>query len=265
MNRAYLVGKLCKKTNRLKLNDKAYVDLLIPPNQELLLKDVSTSQFIQITGDVWGHPSRQRSATVRVASINTFAAEPTPSSFVVLNMEKLYWDHYTSFNSQSFIHGHLTNAQSVWVRMPLTESRWAKTVGGILGRTGSADLWLTFRGNSELHCMSVAEDRTDIEDCKGLPGTTELKNKKKKSNRAGIPPKLRHEIFQRDEFTCQHCGASPRKDLSVVIEVDHIVPVSKGGGNEPSNLQTLCDKCNAGKSNSMPLSVDDPWLARQAA
>lgn len=265
MNRAYLVGNFCKQTNRLKVNDGAYVDLLIPPNKEFFLKDISSSQFIQITGDIWRHPSRQKSVTVRVAVINKFAADPTPSSFVVLNMEKFCWNHYGSFNSQSFVQGLATNAQPVWVKMPLIESRWAKTVGDILNRAGSADLWLTFRNHSELHCLSIAEDRTSSENCLALPGTSNPKTEKKKSNRAGIPPKLRHEIFQRDEFICQHCGASPRKDPSVAIEVDHIVPVSKGGTNEKSNLQTLCNICNAGKGNSMPREINDPWFEQKAS
>ena len=48
-------------------------------------------------------------------------------------------------------------------------------------------------------------------------------------------------VFDRDHYTCQHCGA--RKGLTV----DHIVPVSKGGTNDPDNLRTLCGPCNSSK------------------
>jgi len=55
--------------------------------------------------------------------------------------------------------------------------------------------------------------------------------------------------MQRDKFTCQHCGASPAKNPSVELHLDHIVPWSKGGETTYENLQILCSKCNLGKSN----------------
>jgi hypothetical protein len=263
MNRAYLVGQLCKRTHSLKVNDGASVDLLIPPSKESFLKDISASQIIQVTGDVWGHPSRHKSAVVRVASVNPFAADPVPSSFVAVTMEKPNWIHCSSFNGRSSIFGRLTNLEEVVIKMPMTESRWAKTVGDILNYRGSADLWSTFHGNSELHCLSVAEDRTNLKEVKevlALEGVPDAQNKRKKSNRVGIGPKLRHEIFLRDNFTCQQCGASPRNKQTTIIEVDHVMPVSKGGTNDKSNLQTLCDVCNSGKSNFVPVNLSDPWF-----
>ena len=265
MNRAYLVGRLCKRTHSLKVTDGASVDLLIPPNKESFLKDISPSQRIQVIGDVWAHPTRPRSATVRVSILNPFAADSLPSSFVALTMDKPSWSHGTSFNSQSLICGKLANLEQVAIKMPLTESRWAKTVGDILNCRGSADLWSAFYGKSELHCLSVAEDRTSLQEVLALQGSAlqevaDPQNKRKKSNRTGIGPKIRHEIFLRDCFTCQQCGASPSKNQSVVIEVDHIMPVSKGGTNDKSNLQTLCDVCNSGKGNSVQANLNDPWF-----
>ena len=55
-------------------------------------------------------------------------------------------------------------------------------------------------------------------------------------------------ILARDEWTCCSCGRSAKVD-GVTLEVDHIVPRSKGGSDEMDNLQTLCKKCNIGKSN----------------
>lgn len=55
---------------------------------------------------------------------------------------------------------------------------------------------------------------------------------------------LRFEIFARDGFVCQYCGTRPP---DVVLEVDHIHPVSKGGGDDPINLITSCFDCNRGK------------------
>lgn len=72
-------------------------------------------------------------------------------------------------------------------------------------------------------------------------------NKKKTGRDPSL--RLRFKVMQRDKFTCQHCGASPAKDPSVELHLDHIVPWSKGGETTYENLQTLCSKCNLGKSN----------------
>ena len=61
--------------------------------------------------------------------------------------------------------------------------------------------------------------------------------------------KLRFTVLQQDNFRCSSCGASPAKNPEIELHVDHIDPWSKGGETEISNLQTLCSKCNLGKSN----------------
>lgn len=61
--------------------------------------------------------------------------------------------------------------------------------------------------------------------------------------------RLRFLIMRRDNFKCCICGASPAKDPSVVLHIDHIVPWAKGGETVADNLQTLCSKCNLGKSD----------------
>jgi hypothetical protein len=69
----------------------------------------------------------------------------------------------------------------------------------------------------------------------------------KKRERTKMTPKLRYDILKRDNFTCVCCGA---KAPSVNLEVDHILPISKGGKTTEKNLQTLCFLCNRGKFNS---------------
>lgn len=64
-----------------------------------------------------------------------------------------------------------------------------------------------------------------------------------------VGDKLRFKVFQRDNFKCCVCGASPATDSSVILHVDHIFPWSKGGETTIDNLQTLCSKCNFGKGN----------------
>jgi HNH endonuclease len=60
-------------------------------------------------------------------------------------------------------------------------------------------------------------------------------------------PSLRFRILQRDGFRCRLCGLARNDSPDVRLEVDHIVPRSRGGSNDPANLQTLCFACNRGK------------------
>lgn len=75
------------------------------------------------------------------------------------------------------------------------------------------------------------------------------KKQLKKRTRRDINLRLRFKVLQRDDFKCCACGASPAKDPSVELHVDHIIPWSKGGETVLENLQTLCSKCNLGKSD----------------
>jgi rubredoxin len=63
--------------------------------------------------------------------------------------------------------------------------------------------------------------------------------------RQPIKPSLRFEILKRDDYRCQMCGVTAKDGAT--LEIDHIHPVSKGGTNDPDNLQVLCRDCNAGK------------------
>ena len=66
--------------------------------------------------------------------------------------------------------------------------------------------------------------------------------------RKALSKSTRFEVFKRDHFTCQYCGAQPP---NVVLVIDHIHPVALGGGNELDNLTTACEPCNAGKSDKL--------------
>ena len=58
---------------------------------------------------------------------------------------------------------------------------------------------------------------------------------------------LREKIKIRDGYVCQICGLSVNDEKNLLLEIDHIVPLSKGGITSESNLQTLCWKCNRSK------------------
>ena len=72
-----------------------------------------------------------------------------------------------------------------------------------------------------------------------------------------ISKKIRFEVFKRDSFSCVYCGKTPP---TVILEVDHIDPKSKGGANDINNLITACFDCNRGKRN-IPLDKIPPRLS----
>lgn len=59
--------------------------------------------------------------------------------------------------------------------------------------------------------------------------------------------KLREYIKQRDNYTCKSCSISTHTERNLLLEIDHIIPLSKGGVTSESNLQTLCWRCNRTK------------------
>lgn len=79
---------------------------------------------------------------------------------------------------------------------------------------------------------------------------------------------MRVAVYERDGYTCRHCGYRPtvipdgydgtfglgEAGLSLtMLELDHVIPVSKGGVTSMANLQTLCNRCNARKGKKVVL------------
>lgn len=107
----------------------------------------------------------------------------------------------------------------------------------------------------ELECLDCGHkynaNGSDIwlRKCPNCQAKTTKKNEGHKTTR-DVPDSLRYKVLKRDNFKCCACGASPAKDPSVELHIDHIVPWSKGGETTLDNLQVLCSKCNLGKSDS---------------
>lgn len=72
-----------------------------------------------------------------------------------------------------------------------------------------------------------------------------------KAQRTLMTKKLREFIKTRDNFTCCNCGNSTNIEPNLLLEIDHIIPVAKGGRTAEDNLQTLCWKCNRAKSDKI--------------
>lgn len=69
----------------------------------------------------------------------------------------------------------------------------------------------------------------------------------KKQERKIMNDDIRYNVLKRDNYSCQICGATAKDGAK--LHVDHIIPVSKGGKTVMNNLQTLCERCNIGKSD----------------
>lgn len=74
-----------------------------------------------------------------------------------------------------------------------------------------------------------------------------------KEQRSLMTRKLRNFIKERDNFTCCNCQNSTHAEPNLLLEIDHIIPVAKGGCTTEDNLQTLCWKCNRAKSDKIML------------
>lgn len=72
-----------------------------------------------------------------------------------------------------------------------------------------------------------------------------------KEQRALMTRKLRAYIKERDNYTCCICKNSVYNEPNLLLEVNHIIPISKGGMTEENNLQTLCWKCNRAKADKI--------------
>jgi 5-methylcytosine-specific restriction endonuclease McrA len=78
---------------------------------------------------------------------------------------------------------------------------------------------------------------------------TRKRPKRKRKTLRNVSYKLRFQVLDRDRHKCRSCGSSPADDGNVKLEIDHIIPWSKGGESVLNNLQTLCRACNIGKGN----------------
>jgi len=101
-------------------------------------------------------------------------------------------------------------------------------------------------GNASTEC----DITMDIENLNKFVVFLSEKIKFKKSvagQRALMTSRLREKIKQRDGYACKMCGVSVEKEPNLLLEIDHIIPVSRGGMTTEDNLQTLCWRCNRSK------------------
>lgn len=97
----------------------------------------------------------------------------------------------------------------------------------------------------------IAYDKPEETPPKEVIETTKQRDEYVHKTKRNISVTLRYQIMKRDNFKCVLCGASPAKDPTIELHIDHIIPWSKGGESTIDNLQTLCSVCNLGKRDSL--------------
>jgi hypothetical protein len=116
----------------------------------------------------------------------------------------------------------------------------------------AAGRWVSVYAASVITGDPIVVDRWSFPNTHTRPRNEAEREKNK------MTPSIRYAIFARDGFACQICGRL--KSDGAVLHVDHIVPVSRGGKTEDSNLRTLCSDCNHGKAARLP-DRNDPALS----
>jgi hypothetical protein len=114
----------------------------------------------------------------------------------------------------------------------------ARAIAGAPDSAGAARLFERFEAARERlarsHGHSEAEVQAEFE-------TTREPLPFESTRRGRIPESLRAQVWRRDNGCCVECGS--RQNL----QLDHVIPVSKGGASTAANLQILCQACNLAK------------------
>jgi hypothetical protein len=135
----------------------------------------------------------------------------------------------------------IDNLEKVWKQLGFPPG---KRQIGKYGQKISEGPYKKIWGSVRSACQSIARYHAGK-----ITRETLLKGTTSSNVRHSIPLKDRWEVLKRDNYRCVKCGSSPAKDHQVELEVDHIIPVTKGGTDEIDNLQTLCKECNQGKKD----------------
>lgn len=123
----------------------------------------------------------------------------------------------------------------------------AKTYANRFGSwTKAIESFVEWANQDSVYAISQPQSQTTSSEPVPNDQSNNLSDRKKRQTTL----RQRFRVLKRDRFTCQSCGASPAKSLGVELEVDHIVPWSRGGPTEDDNLETKCKQCNLGKGNA---------------
>ena len=160
----------------------------------------------------------------------------------VANLEMRQHDIESDFNPPKFIMKHYYKElmDKIGMDIPEISIEYATYVFEYVSAGGNSSQRsvITFDGQTVEAISEYISDRIKY-------------NKSAKAQRSLMTNSLRSRIKERDNYTCKMCSASVHEQSLLLLEIDHILPVSKGGLSTPDNLQTLCWKCNRSKSDKI--------------
>ena len=131
------------------------------------------------------------------------------------------------------------NLESVWRELRRPPGAFQLRRRGLYGAQAYIRRWGSVRRACEL---VAAHHRGEVAREELLRAGTGGRAVRKK-----LPVEVRWRVLKRDSYRCVACGKCPANEAGLELEVDHIVPVCRGGTNEEGNLRTLCGACNRGK------------------
>jgi 5-methylcytosine-specific restriction endonuclease McrA len=146
------------------------------------------------------------------------------------------------------------NIENVWIKLGRQpyygdmRKPLSKFSGGTYGRRFGAWRKALEAFIKQVNCEETVQiEQHNVENGSIYPTPNALIHTHK--TKRNVSWRLRFIIMKRDNFKCKKCGRSPANDRKVTLQVDHIMPWSKGGETVPQNLETLCMECNIGKSD----------------
>lgn len=153
---------------------------------------------------------------------------------------------FRSNTGQSFTNEELfENIKNVWIKLG-RQPKYNEVIHP-LSKFHAATYERRFGGWRKALEAFITYINTEDQDDVSLVSSNSKESKRKTSRTINL--RLRFIVMRRDDFKCRICGKSPANNPGTELEVDHIIPWSKGGETVIDNLQTLCFECNQGKSN----------------
>lgn len=107
-------------------------------------------------------------------------------------------------------------------------------------------LYVSPGGNASTECTVIMDVENLNKFIKYLSDNIKFKQSIS-GQRALMTSSLRKKILSRDNYTCQKCGNSIKNEPNLLLEIDHKIPLAKGGMTTEDNLQVLCWRCNRNK------------------
>jgi 5-methylcytosine-specific restriction endonuclease McrA len=99
------------------------------------------------------------------------------------------------------------------------------------------------QNREEVIARSTEWGKTNVEKVKQFKANNRRKRRAaKNASRGSFTAEEFQELCERYGNKCLSCGST-----GVVLEADHVVPLTKGGADDISNIQPLCGACNRRK------------------